>query len=213
LAKLAAMRERALLVQLVRHGETAYNAEGRFLGTTDVALSERGRAQAQAAAAFLAGRPVSAVHTSPLLRARQTAGPIALAHGLALEEHPELAELHHGELEGLPFAELPLRYPHLVEAWLSDCSTAQLPGGETIRELHARCWATFEKICEKASAELCVVSHKLALLTIVAGAIGLELCHTTRLELELGSVSTLELRPGRGWRLLALNATAHLPPP
>jgi broad specificity phosphatase PhoE len=205
------MLDKTLIVHLVRHGETALNAARRFLGSTDVELSERGRLQAQAVAGLLAQRPLAAVHTSPLARARQTAELIAKARGVPLVERPGLAELRHGELEVLPYTELALRYPELVQAWLADPSEARLPGGETLSELQARAWPAFEQAAAETEGELCVVSHRMALVTIVCRAVGLPLREALRLELDLGSVSTLELRPRWGWRLLRLNAVHHLP--
>jgi broad specificity phosphatase PhoE len=194
-----------LIVHLVRHGETRLNAERRFLGRTDVELSERGRRQAEAVAAALGVRPIEAVYTSPLARARQTAEPIAEAHALAPQELPDLAELHHGEMEGRPYAELASRFPEVLAAWIEDCAEVRLPGGESLAELQRRAWAGFESATAGRAGELCLVSHKMALLTIVCSAIGLPLRHAMRLELDLGSVSTLELHARRGWRLLRLN--------
>src|SRR6185436_11407887 len=114
------MPDQPLMIHLVRHGETPYNAAGRFVGRTDVELSEHGQAQAQRVAETLATRPLNGIYTSPLLRARQTAELIAKAHGLPIQERIELVELHHGEVEGLPYPELATRYPDVLKAWMAD---------------------------------------------------------------------------------------------
>ena len=200
------MAEKTLIVHLVRHGETPLNAAGRFLGRTDVALSDRGRQQAGRVALALEQRRLDAIFASPLQRARQTAEAIAGSHGLVPVLVPALAELHHGDLEGRPYSELGTRHPEILAAWKDDCTDVRLPGGESLAELQERAWHAFEALCSVRHGELGVVSHKMALLTIVCTAIGLPLRHAMRLELDLASISTLDRRPGRGWRLLRLNA-------
>ena len=77
-----------------------------------------------------------------------------------------------------------------------------------LEDVRARAWSALEEIATSAEGEICVVSHKMALSAILCAAIGLELRHAMRLELELASTSVLERRPGRGWRLLRLNTPA-----
>jgi len=86
----------------LRHGETEPNRLGLVTGTTDVALNDTGWRQAHAAAASLAGHGIGAIYSSPLRRARETAGCVADALGLPFSIVPELAERHWGELEGRP---------------------------------------------------------------------------------------------------------------
>lgn len=200
------MSKATALVHLVRHGETALNASSCFLGVTDVPLSENGQRQAEGLAFTLASLPLRAVHTSPLTRALETAQSIARWHQLVPVLQPQLAELHHGQLEGLPYTALADRYPEVMAAWLNDPSRVQMPGGESLEELRMRTWAAFQRIVAGAVGEICIVSHKMALSAILCEAIGLPLRHAMRLEVGLCSVSTLELRLGRGWRLLQLNA-------
>ncbi len=86
----------------VRHGETESNVLGIVAGSTDVPLTARGRTQALAAAETLKAAGVTAVYSSPLVRARDTAHCIAGALGLPVVIIPELAERNWGELEGKP---------------------------------------------------------------------------------------------------------------
>ncbi|MEM9684501.1 MAG: histidine phosphatase family protein [Pseudomonadota bacterium] len=112
----------------VRHGESTWNAERRVQGQTDVPLSDRGRAQAGAAAALIAGHPVGAVFASPLQRARHTAEIINETLDLPMTTLDALMEVRLGELEGKP-------YP----AGLSDWEAGNAPdGAETQDEFFAR---------------------------------------------------------------------------
>ena len=86
----------------VRHGETESNLHGLVAGSIDVPLTERGRMQALAAANALKPAGVTAIYSSALARARDTADPIAAALHLPVKVIPELAERNWGELEGKP---------------------------------------------------------------------------------------------------------------
>lgn len=86
----------------VRHGETEMNAAHRVAGSIDTALTARGREQATEAAAALARERITAIYTSPLTRARDTATPIAEVLDLPVVVLPELAERNWGVLEGQP---------------------------------------------------------------------------------------------------------------
>ena len=86
----------------LRHGETESNVRGVVAGSTDVTLTALGHAQAQAACAPLHGRGITAIYTSPLRRARDTAVYIAQSLGLPVAVIPELAERNWGILEGEP---------------------------------------------------------------------------------------------------------------
>jgi probable phosphoglycerate mutase len=86
----------------LRHGETEANVAGLITGTLDVDLTAQGRAQALGAAQTLAREPITAVYSSPLRRASDTAQPIAKALRLPVKVIDELAERRRGELEGQP---------------------------------------------------------------------------------------------------------------
>ncbi|MCU1635628.1 MAG: phosphoglycerate mutase [Cryobacterium sp.] len=99
-------------LSLVRHGQTDWNLHKRIQGSTDIPLNSTGRAEAAEAGARLAARDWDAVVTSPLVRADETARIIAGELGLPRPRAiPALTERHHGEIEGLTFAERKERFP------------------------------------------------------------------------------------------------------
>src|SRR5262245_41383271 len=106
-----------MLVYCIRHGESCYNAEGRLQGQSHTPLSPLGRRQAEALAATLGTRPVTAVYSSPLARAVQTAEPLAAALGLSVETDPRLMEIDVGVFQDLLHADIPDRYPAETAAW------------------------------------------------------------------------------------------------
>lgn len=103
---------------LIRHGETAHNANGRLsTAAPGGGLSERGRGQVEALAAELAGAPLEAVYASPLLRARQTAERIAARHGLPVVCLDDLAEIGVGELDGRSDEDAFAVLNHALDSW------------------------------------------------------------------------------------------------
>jgi len=115
---------------LVRHGETEWARIGRHTGRTDVPLSERGRAQASAVAAKLAGANFGSVVSSPLSRALDTARLAGFADRVTTD--PDLLEWDYGELEGRTSAEIRTDWPDWT-IW-----NGPVPGGERIAEVAAR---------------------------------------------------------------------------
>ncbi|HZZ85160.1 MAG TPA: histidine phosphatase family protein [Anaeromyxobacteraceae bacterium] len=144
---------------LVRHGETDWNAAGRWQGHTDVPLNATGRAQAQAVAARLRGEGVRAIATSDLCRARGTAEIVGEALGLEVAVVDEgLRERAYGEWEGLTRCECEVRYPGQWALHLSDPRVAP-PGGESMDALLARVVPAIHRAAERLEAPALLVTH------------------------------------------------------
>jgi probable phosphoglycerate mutase len=145
---------------LLRHGQTAHNAERRFMGVTDIPLNEIGGSQAQQAAQLLVGN-VAAVYSSPLSRAQQTAHPV----GLPLTLVAELAELDQGELEGMAPAQALATFPDFFAAWRRDPFATRVPGGESLGECQARARAALDLVIQSHSPDevVVVVTHQMVI--------------------------------------------------
>jgi alpha-ribazole phosphatase len=161
---------------LVRHGQTAWNLEGRYQGQADPPLNPTGWEQAQALRGQLAGQRFEAVYSSDLQRALTTARVLADSLGLPVRAEPGLREIRLGEWEGLLQSEIETRY---AEAWLSrraDPVRARAPGGESAEEVAERVWAAADQIAARhPGGHVLVVSHGLALAALVCRARGLPL--------------------------------------
>lgn len=140
-----------MLLYLVRHGETDWNAQRRIQGRTDIPLNDRGREQARRAGQLLARRQWDAVVTSPLSRAAETAAIIATELSLpAPAVDRRLVERDYGEAEGMDVAEVDRRYPPGVDP----------VGRETPAEVAARATAALLDIAEAHPGEaVIVVAH------------------------------------------------------
>ncbi len=201
-----------LTIHLVRHGRTAYNAENRFLGSSDPPLDKEGGRQADRAARLLGHRSVAAIHSSPQRRALDTAKRLGESRGLAVSIVPEFREMDLGDLEGISFHELLAKYPDLAASWRRNPAKTCLPGGENLAEVSRRAWSSFQELADEAKSrgkergDLVIVAHRMVLGTLIANAIGLPLRHCLRLQVDLGSVTTL-VHGRQEWRLEVLNRT------
>ncbi|MDQ3367923.1 MAG: histidine phosphatase family protein [Myxococcota bacterium] len=145
-------------ILLARHGETAWNALGRLQGHTDIELNDAGREQARALAARVADRGVSAVWSSDLARARQTAAIVATTLGLAAPTvEPALRERRFGVFEGLTRDQCATQHPTAWQAW--QAQTTAPPGGEPREEVTARLAGVLTRIATAAGGTVLVVSH------------------------------------------------------
>lgn len=196
----------------MRHGETAWNAESRSQGLSDLPLSALGLAQAATVARALAGEPLRAVYSSPLRRAYETATAIAALHALPVLVEPDLRELNQGDLEGLTSAEMRARYADLLTRWREDPTCVQLPNGETIAALAARAVAALDRIRTRhagARGSIALVAHNFTNRALLCALLGVPLARLRAVPQDVAAYSALDLC-GPVARLAALNSTAHL---
>ena len=113
---------------LIRHGETAGNLRPTALGTTDLSLTERGRRQASTLSRLLSLESLTAIYTSPLKRAVETAEMIAKPHHMMAETMLDLEERHFGIWENLPVEEIRAKYEAEYMAWQADLA-GYMPSG------------------------------------------------------------------------------------
>ena len=134
---------------IVRHGESLGNRDERFLGHTDLGLSELGKKQAEALTAALCGRHIDAVYSSDLCRARMTVEGAATLRGLTVIPERGLREIFAGDWENRKFDELIARWPNERHLWKFDIGNACPPNGEPVAELYSRVYNTFLSIAEQ----------------------------------------------------------------
>jgi broad specificity phosphatase PhoE len=168
-------------VLLVRHGETVWHADNRYAGRTDVALSERGREQAERLAAGLHDARLSAIWTSPLARARDTADAVARATGLRPRADDRLRELDFGVAEGLTRAEMGERFPEALKAFGADPVAHHLPGGEHPGAAVARALACLHEVRGlDPDGRVLVVAHTTLARLVLCELLGLPLADYRR---------------------------------
>jgi ribonuclease H / adenosylcobalamin/alpha-ribazole phosphatase len=177
---------------LVRHAATADEASGRCCGRLDVALSADGQAACKRLAVRLSAEPVSAVVSSPLRRARETADAIAMAHGHGVSILEGLIELDFGELEGRTFAEIQAAWPHLYGQWMLAPTTVRFPGGECYDDLHGRVVEAVETLRMDHDGHVVVaVTHAGVIRAVLAHALELPSDSVFRLAVDTGSMTRI----------------------
>jgi alpha-ribazole phosphatase len=195
---------------LVRHGETEWNDQARYQGWEDVPLSSSGGEQAKNLAERLAREPITAIYSSDLRRAHETAQIVAERLGKAVMLEPRLREANLGEWQGLTYTDVRRRYfqdNDPVPAYFVDTPP---PGGESLRQLQTRVMDAVESIATQHTDEtVLIVTHGGCLKALVCGWLGIALSSYWQLRFDSASISQVSLYPA-GAIVSYLNDTAHL---
>ena len=192
---------------LVRHGQIVANKKGRWHGSTDSPLTWTGRRQAKRTGRWLSKKEqFDAVYTSPLQRCRDTAAFAATAHEATVID--ELAEMHIGDWEDMPFSQL-----HEEHNFFRRCTedpTYCAPNGESLGEVAKRMKTAFDQIQAKheEGETILVVSHGVALSIGLAELLEQDASKWRDYQFANCSISEVKLTPRP--LLVALNQTFHL---
>lgn len=198
---------------IVRHGESVWNAEGRFQGQHDTELSRRGFEQGLKVAEFLKRQRFDAVATSPLKRSSVTARKIAEMSGCdVIEELSGLTEICHVDWETCLTNEVIERWPRLFDLWHSEPHTVVMPGqgGESLRDVERRAVQAAELLASKYSGDVCVVSHDVPIKMIIFHYLNMPLSCFWNVLIANCSLSIMELRDGQPPRLNLLGDAHYL---
>ncbi len=199
---------------LVRHGQSTKNAERRFGGHSATPLSSLGRKQAFATAKALAKERIHLIYSSDLLRAVQTARPLARILRLPINEVPAFRERNVGVLEGLTFEEAEAKYPNDYQALISRDFRHVITNGESYFQLLQRVKAEIEKILQEHEGKNIVIFSHTGVICFTSlyllGAIHETTTHTPWLVTSNCGICRFEFRGRQNVRLLAFNDTRHL---
>ena len=197
-------------VLAVRHGETAWNVDGRIQGQLDVPLNEMGRWQVHRLALALADERVDAVYASDLLRAMQTAQAVARGCAEPIVADAGLRERGFGVFEGLSFAQINERWPELAERWRRRDPEFGAPGGETLNQFYARTIATATRLAEAHPGEtIALVSHGGVMDCLYRAAARVALDAPRSWQLGNAAINRLLYTP-QGFTLVGWSDTGHL---
>jgi len=159
---------------LIRHGQTNWNIEGRYQGQSDAPLNETGRAQARDLGEKIQNNSFSAIYSSDLSRARETAEIIASFVNLPVSLDARLREINQGEWEGKHISEIKTRYAKMWKEHRKDPENVHSPGGETINEVSQRMSSALNELSRiYPDSSVLIVSHGLSLATMICRSQGL----------------------------------------
>ena len=196
---------------LVRHGATAQSVEDRFSGAEGVDLSDEGRAQAERLGERLRGAGISAVFSSPLSRAMDTARIISKGWPVAPVSVDELREIAHGHWEGLQRKQVEERFAAEYSMWEQDPFSCAPAGGESGVEVLARALPALRKIIdEHAGSKVLVVSHKATIRLLLCSLLGIDARgYRDRLDQAPACLNVVDFKDAVRARLMLFNDTSH----
>jgi probable phosphoglycerate mutase len=195
----------------IRHGETAWNADSRIQGQRDVGLNATGRWQARRVGAALADEEITAVYSSDLGRAHETAQEISEVTGIPVVASTGLRERRFGMFEGKTFDEIHQTWPEHAQNWRRRLPEWQPPeGGESLVELRERVQRTMVDLAARhPGQQIVVVAHGGVLDALYRIATGQEVNSPRTWELPNGAINRLLWSP-EGFTLVGWSDTQHL---
>src|SRR5258705_2013929 len=201
-------------VLLIRHGQSEGNAARRFGGHTATPLSERGRRQALATAQALASESLSAIYSSDLPRAMETAAPLAKLIKIEIQAADAFREPSVGVMEGLTFEQAAESHPDQYGALLRRDFEHVLAGGESYMQLlNSAARKLDEAIEEHKGRRIAVFSHTGTICILVLhlmGALDAPELKAVWIATSNCGISRFELREDGFLRVLTINDTRHL---
>ena len=201
-----------LRLYLLRHGQTAMSRANVFCGQgLDPALTDEGASMADAFAAAYRDRTWTAIYSSPLKRAIDTATPLAAARGLSVVQREELAEIDYGKWDGLTAEAVARDWHDEYERWTADPAWNPPTGGETAIALSQRMTNVVEEITgSHMDGNVLVVSHKASIRVLLCALLGVDVGRFRyRFGCPVGSVSIVEFG-GHGPLATAVADRSHL---
>lgn len=194
---------------LVRHGETVWNSERRYIGRTDLPLSEEGLRQASNLAKRFSAGKVEAIFTSPLKRSVQTAEIVGKEIGLKAVVVPELIEIDFGDWEGLTYEEIKQKFGDLIDRWLFSPSRVEIPSGERWEMVTKRVENFLVKMAKRPEKTGLAITHGGIIKIIIGLIFNHQRVPFASFIISNSSVSAIGFAADRPY-LLYLNDTCHL---
>lgn len=196
---------------LARHGETDWNVNEVFRGKLDVELNETGREQARLMADYLAESRISAVLSSPLKRARETAQAVATCQGIEVTVAPELVDMDFGDWQDLSIKTVQDKYPEFFSRWLEQPNHLKVPGGESLLDVRERALGLISRITAQNKGDALLVSHRVVSKVLICALLGLNDSHFWNIKLDICGITTFSVE-NRRFVLSGHNDTSFLRP-
>ena len=196
---------------LVRHGETAWNAQEIFRGRIDIELNQTGVKQAELLAEYLGKRSLTAILSSPLQRAVKTAELINGYQKPDVEIVPELIDMDFGEWQGLSHQDVKDRYQALYTEWINHPDRVRMPSGESLDDVGQRARKLVDDVIAKYEGTVALVSHRVVNKVLICALLGLDNSRFWQIKQDTCAISTFYC--DRGYFILTEhNNTSFLRP-
>jgi phosphoserine phosphatase len=195
------------IVRIARHGETTWNAVGRYQGRMETPLSPLGQAQAQALCGALRDKGIASIISSPLSRCVQTALPLSMSTGVPTQAEPLLLEIAHGTWEGRYRDEIARSEPELYYEWREHPERVRFVGGEGLQDVLDR-WQRFVAQFDPA-ADTLLMTHDIVVRLALLERTGRSLSDLRRVHALNGAYAQFEVSDGV-WNLASECVSDHL---
>ena len=160
---------------IIRHGQSLGNANNLYLGHTDLDLSDMGKLQAKMAADYFKDEDISAIYSSDLIRAYNTAVPHAEFHSLEIHKSKNLREVHVGLWEGMNVADIKEKWYNEFEIeWKGKFGSMAPPSGESVFLAGKRMYDELMNIARSCDGKILVTSHGAVIRAFWCYASGIE---------------------------------------
>jgi broad specificity phosphatase PhoE len=184
--------------------------ENRFRGRHNFSLSDTGVQQAQSLKEEFSKIEFTAVYSSPLKRALDTARIINPSNS-EIQIDEEITNISLGSWENQLKSEISKKHPHLWKTWLTQPEDLEFEGMETLRMVQKRSYRFVEKLIQHhANGNILVVSHRAVLKPLFARMLGIAKNYFWKIELDTASYSVAEFRKNRGFTFTCINQNKHL---
>ncbi len=193
---------------LIRHGQTDWNASHLVMGRRPIPLNEVGVKQAEDLSQYLKNADLSAIVSSPVKRAHQTAEIIAKRHdGIEIQIDDGLAEIDYGDWIGRSFDEVAGENQELWQLYHEDPTEVELPGGERMADVTKRVSKTLEDIRERyEDGRIALVSHADVIKVALLNLLSMEMKRIINFSIDNCALILVRFHPVLGPRLIAYNA-------
>lgn len=197
---------------LIRHGLTIWNHEFRYQGHTDIELSPEGRIQAQALRQRMKKEKLTAIFSSDMIRAIETAKIIGEPHQLEIQINPLFKEIKFGVWEGLTYQDLEKHYPEQLKVWTETPHLLQIQGGETFADLRNRAVrGLHEVLALYPTGNIAIVSHGGTIAALICGLLQEPLSKMWQYKQKNAAINILQIKEGKV-TIEILNDISHLQP-
>ncbi len=192
-------------VYLLRHGAVALeDDQRRYIGQSDVPLSDEGERQARRLQNMLEAAAIGTVYCSDLARSRRTAEIIACRKGTAVTALTALREISLGQWEGYSFADIARRFPDEFKARGADIGYYRVPGGESFADCSLRVVAAFQEILASSAGDIAIVGHAGVNRVLLSHILGMPVANVFRIGQDYGCMNIIQCG-GYGCQLKLVN--------
>lgn len=179
---------------IIRHGAIDNKYRGRYIGATDVPLSEKGLEESAAIGKYIANINCDHIFASPMLRVKQTLETALVPEKIKNVEYMEnLREINFGDWEGMTFEEINAKYPNQVNDWVGTLNKFGFPNGSNVKDFHNGIKLFKKTLVDSSGSSIMIFAHGGVILALICSILGIDKDKMLAFKVDRGSITTLDL--------------------